>query len=154
MDQPIFKFIDEAVMLELNMAKLYGIFAEYIDVDRAFWNRLEKEEKKHAALLQTAREFVSFNRFPLTILPDDIGLLEKSNRLVAETIDKFIQHPDRDKAFSFALELEQSAGEIHFQQFMDEKVEDNITKIFHHLNQFDKDHAERIARYRMENQKD
>jgi hypothetical protein len=147
MDQPIFRFIDEAIKLELNMSRLYGIFAEYLDEDRHFWNRLVMEEKNHAALLKTAKDFISFSLLPKNILPNDIESLEESNRRVEETIDKFIKDPERDNAFTYALELEKSAGEIHFQNFMDERANDNITEIFQRLNRYDKDHAERIYNY-------
>jgi hypothetical protein len=147
MEQSTNSLIDEAVKLELNMAKLYSIFSEYIDEDRSFWNRLELEEKNHAALLRTAKEFVSFNRFPKNLIPDDLEVLVQSNNKAREAMDEFIASPGRNKAFSLAIELEESAGEIHFQYFMEKEANDNIVKIFQRLNLEDKNHAERIILY-------
>jgi hypothetical protein len=147
MDQSIFAFIDEAVKIELNMSRLYSIFSEYIDEDRAFWNRLETEERNHAALLKTAKEFVNFNKFPNNLVPENLEALVESNRLILETIDQFIGNPGREMAFSLAIELEKSAGEVHFQHFMEEKPNDKVAEIFQQLNRSDKDHAERISLY-------
>jgi hypothetical protein len=147
MDKSIYVLIDEAIKLELNMSKLYGLFREFNDKDHSFWYKLEVEEKNHAALLKTARDFVSFNRFPEKIIPEDISVLEESNRKVSEAIDTFILAPEREKAFSIAIELEKSAGEIHYQYFMEQEDNDRISEIFRQLNREDKHHAQRIKSY-------
>jgi hypothetical protein len=150
MEKTVFKLIDEAIKLEYNMSKLYGIFSEYIDEDRIFWNRLESEEKNHAALLKTVKDFINFDRFPKHIVPENSENLVASNKKVLEAIDSFILNPARDNAFSLALELEKSAGEIHYQHFMDTDAKDKVTEIFQRLNRDDKDHAARISAYREE----
>ena len=150
MNNSTIKIIDEAIELELNMSKLYGFFSEYIEHDRSFWYRLGIEEKNHAALLKTAKDFISFARFPQGLMPEDLQMLQESNSKVLETINRFLENPDRELAFKMALELEKSAGEIHFQRFMDKRSRDNISDIFQKLNQADKDHAERISMYMKE----
>jgi hypothetical protein len=147
MDYTLHSFIDEAIKLELNMSRLYSIFSEYSNEDRAFWNRLEIEEKNHAALLRTAKEFVNINRFPENLIPDDIETLVESNARIEASIDTYILHPNRESTFKIALELEKTGGEIHFQRFMEKQAEDNLTRIFQRLNRFDKDHSERILKY-------
>ena len=137
-------FIDEAIELELNMSKLYGVFSEYIDEDRAFWYRLEVEEKNHAALLKTALDFIRFDKFPSGLVPDNLEILKESNQKIREAIGTFTADPDRKLAFKLAYALENSAGEVHFQEFMEKKVSDTVSEIFQKLNQADKDHAERI----------
>ena len=148
MDQLLLNLINEAIKLELNMAKLYGIFSEYNDDDRIFWNRLEVEEKNHAALLRTAKDFISFNRFPRNLIPDNLDALVQSNQKIARAIDSFIANPGRERAFTLAIDLEKSAGELHFQHFMEKEEGDHIMRIFQQLNMDDKDHAERINNYR------
>jgi hypothetical protein len=147
MEKTVFKLIDEAIKLEYNMSKLYGVFSEYLDEDRIFWNRLESEEKNHAALLKTAKEFIDFNRFPKDLIPIKVKNLIDSNKKVLEAIDSFILNPARENAFRLAVELENSAGENHFQHFMESDSKDKVTEIFQHLNRDDKNHAERITKY-------
>ncbi len=147
MEKTVYKLIDEAIKLEYNMSKLYGVFSEYLDEDRFFWHKLESEEKNHAALLKTSKDFVNFDRFPKNIVPGNLDILIESNKKVLEAVDKFILNPKRENAFSLAIDLEKSAGEIHFQHFMDSEPQDKITEIFQQLNREDKNHAERILKY-------
>ena len=147
MENRLVLIIDEAIELELNMSKLYGTFSEYLNRDRAFWFRIAIEEKNHAALLKTGREFIHFNKFPLGLVPENLEFLKTSNRKVREAIKTFLKNPDREQAFRLALELEKSAGEKHFQLFMEKGAKDSISDIFHRLNQADKDHEQRIKAY-------
>ncbi len=142
--------MNEAINLEYNMSRLYGIFAEYIDEDRVFWSRLENEEKNHAALLKTAKEFLTINKLPQGLIPNQLNVLLDSNEKILKAIDSFILKPSRQFAFSLALDLEKSAGEIHYQHFMDSDSNDRLIKIFQQLNHDDKDHAARIENYRRE----
>ena len=66
-------------------------------------------------------------------LTSRLEVLKKSNQIVCEAIDKFIKKPDREVAFKMAYELENSAGELHFQQFMEKDVTDDVGKIFQNL---------------------
>jgi len=141
------QFIDDAIELELNMSKLYGLFSDYFDEDRAFWYRIAIEEKNHAALLKTGKDFIRFDKFPSGLLPEYPEVLKKSIQKIRDAMDTFIKNPDRELAFNLALEIEESAGEIHFQQFMEKDAKDSISDIFQKLNQADKDHAQRINTY-------
>ena len=72
--------------------------------------------------------------------------------MLLSLINKFNQKPPtREKALSTAYKLENSAGELHFQQFMNTESDDTVAKVFQHLNADDKDHAERIFKYAEEN---
>jgi len=147
MENTMLQFIDDAIELELNMSKLYSLFSEYIDEDRAFWYRIAIEEKNHAALLRTGKDFVRLNKFPSGLLPENPEMLKRSVQKVRDAIDTFISNPNRILAFNLALEIENSAGEIHFQHFMEKDATDNLRDIFQKLNQADKDHAQRIHNY-------
>ena len=147
MNESLLDYIDKAIRLELDMAQLYSIFAEYLEEDKVFWYRMEQEEKNHAALLKTGRDFVRFNKFPIRLLPEQEAALNESINLVSRYMDEFIDKPGREWAFTSAVELEKSAGEAHYQNFMDSDADDNLTRIFQDLNRADKDHAQRILKY-------
>lgn len=55
--------------------------------------------------------------------------------------------PEDAEAFNIALNIENSAGEIHFEKFMNKETELKIDHIFQQLNKDDKDHANRISSY-------
>ncbi len=148
MENTLLQIIDEAIELELNMSKLYGIFSEHMKEDKAFWFRLEIEEINHAALLRASKDFVRFRKFPSGIIPNNLEILQDSNQKIREATNRFIDNPDRKLAFKLAYELENSAGEIHFQQFMEKEAHNNLSEIFQKLNRDDKDHAKRILEYR------
>jgi hypothetical protein len=59
--------------------------------------------------------------------------------------------PSRELAFNTALEIEASAGELHFQHFMDKETNSKIDELFQFLNRGDKDHAKRIRSYMKNN---
>jgi hypothetical protein len=141
------ELFDKAIQLELNMAKLYRIFAEHFDEDKVFWSRLESEEQNHAALLRTGSDFARINRLPEKIFPEQTESLDESIRFVQKCIVDFIAEPQRQLAFKMAIELEESAGEAHFQKFMESTARESLTAIFQKLNQADKDHAIRIQNY-------
>jgi len=147
LEENIVKYINTAIELELEMSELYRVFSQHIREDVNFWYRLEIEEKNHAALLKTAREFVKFNKMPDGLLPDNPEILEETNRRIKEAKESFLKAPARELAFSIAYELENAAGEVHFQHFMEKQTDDRLVKIFHELNQADKDHAMRIHSY-------
>ena len=59
--------------------------------------------------------------------------------------------PSRNLAFNTALEIEDSAGELHFQDFMDKETNSEIDELFQFMNRQDKDHAKRIRSYMEDN---
>lgn len=140
---------DEAINLELNAAKLYEFFKEIFPDDAIFWGQLVVEEKNHASLLQDGKDrFYPLGKFPSDILPSSITSLTWANRGIVTFIDKYKErHPSREEAFNTALSLEFSAGEVHFQEFMEKESEIKVEEIFQELNREDKDHAKRIRSY-------
>jgi hypothetical protein len=141
--------IDESIELELNVAELYMIFHAAFPEDADFWWKLLLEEKNHAALIRSIKEiFLPAGKFPDEIFSTSLEKLKKSNTELRGLIKK-CRHitPSREDAFNVALEIEQSAIEIHFQKFIDKKGKSKIEEIFEHLNRDDKDHAKRIHSY-------
>jgi ferritin len=144
--------LDESIHLELNVADLYEVFHIAFPDDADFWWTLLLEEKNHAALLRSAKEaFMPLDKFPRDLVLHSLEELKHANATLVTLIRKCRDaHPSREEAFNIAVTLEQSAGEIHFQQFVDRKANSKIDDIFQQLNKDDKDHAMRIRSY-MEN---
>ena len=140
------ELIEQSIELELNMAALYGLFAEAVDEDRVFWWRLQREEKSHATLIRAARDsFVKRGKFPYDLIANSIDDLKKSNARIAELIVVFRnQAPSRCEACRTAVELEQAAGEMHYTRFMEKEAQTTVESVFQQLNRGDKEHERRI----------
>ncbi|MFC1651148.1 rubrerythrin family protein [Candidatus Latescibacterota bacterium] len=144
--------IDESIQLELNISELYMIFNQAFEEDAYFWCELSEEELNHAELIRKAGK--------IEILPDGIvpellhsilqDIIEENKRIVS-FIDKYkLNPPSREDAFKVALEIEDSAIEMHFQEFMESHSDSVLFQLFQKLNADDKDHYIRIRRYMIE----
>ena len=148
----LLKLLDESIMLELNMSELYVLFSGIFPEDRNFWWRLSLEEKNHAALLKSGKEyFVPNDKFPSELLDFNIENIMTVNAQIRKYIEMYAAvKPERSEAFSLAYAFENSASELHFQEgITGENVSSNLA-IFQALNKDDKDHAERIEFYMKE----
>jgi len=141
--------IKESIRLELNVAALYGVFADTLEIDREFWWELQQEEKSHAALLRTALDsFVKRGNFPSGLLADSIEELKQSNHTVEQLIETFRTNPPtRCEACRAAVRLEMEAGELHYTRFMEKEASTPIEKVFKTLNRNDQDHVNRIREH-------
>ncbi|MBN1307897.1 MAG: hypothetical protein JXA18_08275, partial [Chitinispirillaceae bacterium] len=135
------------------VGNLYLLFHELFPEDAPFWWRLAEEEKNHAALIRSGKEyFAPLDRFPRGMIHDNISELKETNRKVLSLIETCqARPPSRAEALNSALTIEQSAGECHYQKFMDEKEGSPIEKIFRELNDGDNEHALRIRAYMEKN---
>jgi len=147
------KIINASILLEKNIASIYLIFKETFDEDAGFWWKLVLEEEHHAALIKSAKVyFAPTDQFPQEMITSTFEELQKANNICQSCIDKYkVEPPTREAAFNLGLVLESSAGEIHFQKFMIEHSDSEITKIFQQLNGDDVNHYKRIKSYMMEN---
>lgn len=147
------EIIDESIRLELNVGDLYLLFCSIFSHDAPFWWRLAEEEKDHAALIRSGKEyFAPLKMFPSDLLHKNILELKTANADIRSFINKFRLHPpSRTEAMNVALSIEKSAGELHFQKFMDGTGGTAIEKIFRDLNRGDEAHAERIGEYMLGN---
>ncbi|MDP8305254.1 MAG: rubrerythrin family protein [Candidatus Chlorobium antarcticum] len=146
----LYQLLEASIQLELNLAKLYTLFNDLFEEDEEFWWQLAMEERGHAALLQQEKKDPSVV-FPENLLTKDLEALNEANRLIINLVTQFQeQPPTRRDAFDMALELELSAGESHYQEFLDSPSESATANIFKQLNQEDRDHAERIRSYMKE----
>ena len=144
----IIKYLEESVKLEYNVSELYIIFAEQFTEDYNFWWKIANEELNHASLLKTAIEFAKMNDFKDILIVGDIDDLIKMNNNFDNIIKDFLINPSRVKCFDIALEIENSAGESHYQETMSIHSDNEIVKIFQKLNQEDIDHYNRINKYK------
>ena len=152
--QPDFNLlIREAIQLELNVGKLYMLFYRLLPEDAEFWWKLSLEEENHAALLKTAQQMrASRVEIPNEMLPPGLIELQKSNQMIISAMADFEKHPDRAKAFELAHRIELSAGEAHYEEFMNGAVDSRIKEVFRKLNRDDLNHAQRIRQYMAERQ--
>ncbi|MFO8236289.1 MAG: hypothetical protein R6U04_12895 [Bacteroidales bacterium] len=153
MNEKMKKLIDESIQLEHNMAELYERFAKLYPEDKIFWRELVLEEKNHAAILRAGKEsFLDTDFFPESMLAGTYEEVHKVNQQLNRLIKSFENRPmKKESTFNIAYKLEKSAGEIHFQEYMDKKPAVEIDRVFQQLNRDDKDHAERILNYMEQN---
>ena len=150
-------FIEEAVRIELNVADLYllfnRLFGTAYPADGTFWWDLALEEKNHAALIRSAEMLMeALEGFPSDLLPHSMQVLKITNGGIRALIEKYTHEPpSRAEAFSTAYSLENSAGEIHFQNFMSKGFSSEMEELFQKLNKEDRDHAARIEAYMEKN---
>ncbi|MBN1412051.1 MAG: hypothetical protein JW969_14500 [Spirochaetales bacterium] len=145
----ILNLLDEAIRLEMSVSDLYFLYSEIFAEDKKFWWQLCIEEKNHASLLRSVMEtrdtLFSTNIFPEQMIYDNLDAMKTAIKEIKEKIKQFGNTPpSRDGAFQYALKLEQSAGELHYQKFMTKKSDSRIVAIFQKLNDGDIDHAQRI----------
>jgi len=143
------QLLDEAIELELNMGSLYRIFHHAFPEDADFWWTLNLEEQNHAALLRSGKDyFQPLKKFPGALLTAPLERIRALNVKLAEMKARFQDSPpSREQAFSLARVLEGSAGEIHFQRFMEKEPESYLDELFQRLNKNDRDHLKRIEQY-------
>lgn len=149
MDKDINKIIDESIDLEFNISNLYSIFYDLYIEDSDFWWELQMEEKNHASLLRSIKEFfIPYGKIPSGLLVKELNTLKESNNEILRIIDRVKSvTPTREECFDIALQLEDSASETHYQMFMENNSGDKFSEVIQTLNREDKDHAERITKY-------
>jgi ferritin len=143
------ELIDESIRLELNVADIYLFFQAAFPEDADFWWDLALEEKNHAALIRSLKEhFLPLGKVPQDLLASSRETIRETNAMIRELIDKYRRTPpSRKEAFQTACDLEESAAEIHFQDFMSRKGLSGLDEIFQRLNADDKDHGEKLRSY-------
>lgn len=152
-DEPLLRLINEAIALELNASRLYALFQELFPEDALFWQALSIEEENHAALLRNGRRhFLPQGIFPRELVPESLESLAEKNRELERLLVIFEQAPpSRREAFLLAVELEEAAGEAHFQRAMASEAHCQALKVFQLLNKDDRDHAARLRVYMADN---
>ncbi len=152
-EQQLIQLMNESIKLEFNVADLYMTFCKTFHEDYAFWFQLHMEEKDHASIIQSAREaWLSGKEFPLEILSPNVDELIALNTKLASLLEEYSENPpSREIAFNVALDLEESAGEAHFQDAMEQAPSSTLLEVFQMLNGEDKEHANRIRTHMRDN---
>lgn len=140
--------INKAIELELKVADLYIQFYKLLPSDASFWWKLAIEEKNHAAMLRTLKEMNNAHlEIPPEFYPEGTGALDESIRRISEARKEFEKNPDRHLALRKAYEIENSAGELHYDAFAKSESSSQVASIFQKLNRSDIDHARKIREY-------
>ncbi|MHC4074015.1 MAG: hypothetical protein ACYSWW_25765 [Planctomycetota bacterium] len=149
MNRELSLLFDESIRLESNVADLYVMFQDMFPEDADFWRALIIEERKHGTLLKNGKaHFAPGNTFPVDLLSDTLDEMKDANTNLVKLISQYREKPlSRETAFNVAITVEQSAGEIHFQAFMDKKADSRYVELFQKMNGYDKDHENRIRAY-------
>ncbi|NTW51197.1 MAG: rubrerythrin family protein [Chlorobiaceae bacterium] len=152
MSQTLAALLDESIQLELNLARLYTIFNDHFSDDEDFWWQLTMEERSHAALLQQEKKQPHpLQFFPENLLAKDLEALRANNARIVKEIERFASLPStREEALNLALKIEMSAGEAHFQEFMESESDSLTAELFKTLASEDQNHARRIREYMQE----
>ncbi|BDU49720.1 hypothetical protein [Haliovirga abyssi] len=134
--------------LEWQMSDLYMLYYKLYDEDKAFWWEIANEELKHQSLLEAGEEFVKIGKFPEELLEIEKDTLEEVVGVLGKKIEEYKKKaPSKKEAYEYALKMEDSAFEKHYQYVMVvEKSDSKILDIFKRLNAADKDHYERIKK--------
>lgn len=152
-DKEASSLIYESIRLELNASRLYQIFYNLFPVDSQFWWKMMIEEKGHAALLETGKDdFFPMGKFPVSILAESLSEVEEANSSIEKLIEEFEKKPpSREEAFKAAHDLENAAGEVHFQRFVDGKSPTKMESVFQKLIREDKNHELKLEEYMRKN---
>ena len=153
MNKKLSQIIDESIKLELNIAKIYKFFSDdTYPEDSDFWWKLGLEEEKHADLLASMRgTLLLLHQFPSEFLAPSVEMLyETNNKLISMFKGYNKKLCSRRMLFNIALEIEQLAGELHYQLAMETSPTSSIMKIFQEMNKCSKDHKNRIRTYMSE----
>lgn len=149
MDQEIKFFLKESIEFELNIGDLYQLFSVKFPEDYDFWWKISMEEMNHAALIESINDvFMTESVQPSDSIEKQTEDLRQMNHTLKARIEQFkLISPSRIDAFKYGLELENSAGESHFEIFMTEEPTSQMEKIFQKLNGDDLNHAIRMEKY-------
>jgi hypothetical protein len=149
MDHAIRLFLKESIDLELNIGDLYQWFSIKFVEDYDFWWKISIEEMNHAALIESINDlFLSEGTSPMDSIEKQTQELQEMNLSVKEKLEQYkLNPPTRKEALKYGLELENSAGESHFEQFMTTVPNSPVLRIFQKLNGDDINHAIRIENY-------
>ncbi len=159
MTTPDMLLIRKMISLEKNIGLLYSYFQDKYPEDRVFWKKIAAEEIKHATLIETHAEFILDSKeFFCSLLEVSEETLEKINSKVTDVIENIDQHiKAREDTLLVALQLEQAAGELHYQNTVKQNDSENTPlplTLFNKLAAYDKDHSERILQYLAEIQEE
>lgn len=141
------EILNEAIDMEYNVAELYEVFAEKFTDDELFWEKIAKEEIKHAEILEGVKLYAKVFEEDRKYLYTKHEVLKKLNIELREKIELFRSvKTDKKTAYEYAYVLESSAFELHFQNMTEDFEKSEMLRKVSILAGDDKDHADRIEK--------
>lgn len=138
--------LEESIILEENIAKLYRKYSAIYSKDKAFWKKMVIEEVKHGSLLKGIKNiYLGGKSFPENMLYDDVQEIKDANKEIENYLVKLAEENiSLLEAYEFAYKIENSAYELHYEKEMQLPASSDLMEMFQKLNHFDKDHARRV----------
>ncbi len=145
MNDDNYSVINKAIDLELIVSELYLLYQEKFPEDSDFWWDLYLEERNHASILKALLSIPVELSLSDELLNTNTQVLTGEKNRIADFIQKLKGDTvSRDDAYSFALEVEKSAFEVHYQKALKSDSDSSIMDAFKTLNKGDYDHYEKI----------
>jgi hypothetical protein len=138
--------VKESARFESCVAKLYLHLSRTFAEDRDFWLQLYTEEKNHSAIFAA----FAIGELPLSLLPHevidtDLARIKSNIAIVEQALTGFnAKYDTKLKAYEFALEIEQLAGEAIFQEGLSKESDSEALFFIQRINKDDFDHRKRI----------
>ena len=142
----LIELAEESIKVEMNVSALYRLFSEALPADTDFWWQLHLEEKNHTMLIRAAKDSLAKRgKFPNGLVDGNIEELKQANIRI-EALIKQCQGipPTRYEACEIAIQIENEAGESHYEIFMGKVARSPLENVFQQLNRDDKEHGLRI----------
>ena len=108
-------FVECLVKQELELGKLYAIFAQQVSAHRDFWFQMSQEEKEHAAVLRKLARAVEKGEVTLDGDRYEVSAIKESIDGLKQQTSSFMTHGvDAKRAFHFAIGTEEQILEHNF----------------------------------------
>lgn len=139
--------LEKLKQLELLVADLYLFFATQFPPDREFWLELHYEEISHAGIIdgREKRPFVPYENCAEEFRIDIQAIDMIIQRVVNLQQEYNTSPPTRVEAFLTAIQIEQAAGEFHFENTVAPSACHARQSLYQVLGREDHSHAHRIA---------
>ena len=149
----VYGVILKLTKIEENTGKLYGLFSKMHPSDFAFWTQLANEEKNHAHLLKINRDYIASSPILYKyLLATSVETLQNINEKIEEIIASCeMRKLARMDCLMIGLQIEQSAGELNYQQTMASENDDIVLQVMKLLSTEDHNHAKQITQYMQAN---
>lgn len=140
--------LKDSIDLELKMKVYYMLCSEIFPEDRKFFLDLAVEEDNHAKLLRSMHDLIKKDLLPADMVMTDPDLLFATLQNIEDRVSGYNREPPSLlQACEFAYDMENSAGELHYQNLVEKPSDSKLLQVFQDLNDMDKDHAERIQSF-------
>ncbi len=109
----IYKLINGCLMMEEAVASIYGTFIRLFPHEKAFWEDLYKDEKKHSSFLIESTACGIFDGMQETDLGLSMPLLSRTQKYIENVINHIRANPvSLEEALKMSLEIEETTVEI------------------------------------------